>query len=37
MNGVSIFKVSQWMGHADVKTTMIYAHLAPVDDDINRQ
>jgi len=35
--GVSIFKVSKWMGHASVHTTMIYAHLAPVQDkDINR-
>ena len=29
--GVSIFKVSKLLGHADVKTTMIYAHLAPED------
>ena len=36
ISGVSIYKVSRWLGHADVKTTMIYAHLAPVDDDINR-
>ena len=36
MAGVSIYKVSQWLGHADVKTTMIYAHLSPQDDDINR-
>jgi len=33
--GVSIFKVSQWLGHASVQTTMVYAHLAPKDDDIN--
>lgn len=33
--GVSIYKISNWMGHADVKTTMIYAHLSPDDDDIN--
>ena len=36
MAGVSIYKVSQWLGHSDVKTTMIYAHLSPQDDDINR-
>jgi integrase len=36
MAGVSIYKVSQWLGHSDVKTTMIYAHLAPQDADINR-
>ncbi len=34
--GVSIYKVSRWLGHSDVKTTMIYAHLAPQDADINR-
>ena len=34
--GVSIYKVSQWLGHSDIKTTMIYAHLAPADKDINR-
>lgn len=34
--GVSLFKVSQWLGHADTKTTMIYAHLAPADKDIDR-
>jgi integrase len=34
--GVSIFKVSRWLGHSDVKTTLIYAHLAPQDADINR-
>jgi len=35
MKGVSIFKVSQWLGHKSVNTTMIYAHLAPQDDEIN--
>ena len=29
MAGVSIYKVSQWLGHKDVTTTMAYAHLAP--------
>ncbi len=35
MAGVSIYKVSRWLGHSDVKTTMIYAHLTPQDSDIN--
>lgn len=35
MKGVSIYKVSQWLGHRSVNTTMIYAHLAPQDDEIN--
>ena len=35
MRGVSIYKVSQWLGHQSVNTTMIYAHLAPQDDEIN--
>ena len=34
--GVSLFKVSVWLGHADPKTTMIYAHLSPRDEDIDR-
>lgn len=34
--GVSLYKVGQWLGHSDPRTTQIYAHLAPVDDDINR-
>jgi len=36
MKGVSIYKVSQWLGHRSVNTTMIYAHLAPQDDGINK-
>ncbi len=35
MAGTSLYKVSQWMGHEDLKTTMIYAHLSPVDRDID--
>jgi len=35
--GVPIYKVSAWMGHSDVKTTMIYAHLSPdFDEDIEK-
>lgn len=36
MAGVSIYKVSRWLGHKDLKTTLIYAHLAPRDQDIDR-
>jgi len=34
--GVSIFKVSKWLGHSSVETTLIYAHLVGHDDDIGR-
>lgn len=34
--GVSLYKISTWLGHASIVTTQIYAHLAPDDDDINR-
>lgn len=27
--GVSIYKVASWLGHSDVRTTEIYAHLKP--------
>jgi integrase len=38
LKGVSVYKVSKWLGHASVKTTeKHYAHLAPKnDEDINR-
>ena len=36
VEGVSIYKVSQWLGQRSVNTTMIYAHLAPQDDEINK-
>ncbi len=29
MVGVSLFTVSKWLGHSDIKTTMKYAHLCP--------
>ena len=35
IGGVSIYKIKQWMGHSDIKTTEVYAHLSPEDDDIN--
>lgn len=31
--GIDIFKVSQWLGHSSVNTTMIYAHLTPRHDE----
>lgn len=34
--GVSLYKISNWLGHSDVKTTQIYAHLQTHDEDINR-
>lgn len=34
--GVSLYKISNWLGHADVKTTQVYARLQAHDDDINR-
>jgi integrase len=27
--GMDLYKVMKWLGHSDVKVTMIYAHLAP--------
>ena len=36
MAGVSLYKISQWLGHSDFKTTQIYAHLQASDDDIDR-
>lgn len=29
MHGVNLVEVKEWMGHADIATTMRYAHLAP--------
>jgi integrase/recombinase XerC len=35
--GVSLYKLAQWLGHADVRTTTIYAHLQQgYDPDIER-
>lgn len=34
--GVELYKVSQWLGHKDFRTTQIYAHLRTADEDINR-
>ena len=36
IKGVSLYKISKWLGHADFKTTQIYAHLQAHDEDINR-
>ncbi len=35
LSGVSLYKIQQWLGHSDPKTTMIYAHLQAHDDEIN--
>jgi hypothetical protein len=32
--GVDIVRVQKWLGHKDIKTTMIYAKLAPGDLDV---
>lgn len=35
--GISLYKICKWLGHADFKTTQIYAHFAPVyDQDIEK-
>lgn len=35
--GVSLYKISKWLGHSDIKVTQIYAHFAPVyDNDIEK-
>ncbi len=36
ISGVSLYKVSRWLGHSSINTTQMYAHLAPYDDDIDR-
>lgn len=28
-NGIDLITIKEWMGHADIKTTMIYMHLDP--------
>lgn len=33
--GVSLYKISKWLGHADFRTTQIYAHLTDYDESIN--
>lgn len=34
---ISMFKVSQWLGHSDIRITQeTYAHLAPYDSDVDR-
>ncbi len=36
-HSVSLYKICKWLGHADYKTTQIYAHFAPVyDQDIEK-
>lgn len=38
MNGGNIYKLSKLLGHADIKTTMIYSHVSPesLEEDRNR-
>jgi integrase len=36
ISGVSLYKVSRWLGHSSINTTHMYAHLPPHDDDIDR-
>jgi integrase len=36
IEGVSLYKIKSWLGHSNIKTTEIYAHLQPQDEDINR-
>lgn len=32
LNGVSLYKIQQWLRHSDPRTTMIYAHMQAQDD-----
>jgi integrase len=34
--GIELVRIKAWMGHADITTTMIYAHYAPAHDDAAR-
>jgi integrase len=31
--GVDLLKIKTWMGHDDIKTTLIYAHYQPIEDE----
>ncbi|HDD24105.1 MAG TPA: hypothetical protein ENF52_01555 [Chloroflexi bacterium] len=33
--GVSLYKISKWLGHSNFSTTQIYAHLQASDEEIN--
>ncbi|WP_249009266.1 site-specific integrase [Conexibacter sp. DBS9H8] len=35
-NGVELVRLQRWMGHADIQTTMRYAHYTPAHDDAAR-
>ena len=35
-NGVELVRLQRWMGHADIQTTMRYAHYVPAHDDAAR-
>jgi integrase len=34
--GIDLLKIKQWMGHADIQTTMRYLHYIPAHDDADR-
>lgn len=36
ISGVSLYKISKWLGHSNYSTTQIYAHLQAGDDEIEK-
>ena len=36
LQGVSIYKIKEWLGHSDIRVTAIYSHLQAYDEDINQ-
>jgi site-specific recombinase XerD len=33
MEGISLYKIGEWLGHSDPQTTKRYTHLLPAGDD----